>query len=889
MAELLRMEGISKRFGTFYANKDVDLDIQEGEVHTLLGENGAGKSTLMNILIGLYQPTEGKIYMHGKEVNISSPAVAVDHRIGMVHQHFMLVEAMTGFENIILGTKKHSSPLIQEEEDRKTIEQLAERYGLEVDLDTRIGEMSIGMQQRIEILKVLFRGADLLILDEPTAVLTDQEVEGLFDIIDSLTSEGKAVIFISHKMREVMRISTRVTVLRAGHSVETLNIKDTTSQELADLMIGSHYEENSYRKVTEPGDTILSLQHINYHADQKHGGLKDISLDLHKGEVLGVAGVDGNGQSQLAQLLSGLITPDSGELVSDAGNIRVFDPVDFITAGLGNVPEDRNKMGLVGDMTIADNLILKETESDRFSYGHGAWLKSLAIQSHAEEMRIKNDIRCTSVRQLARSLSGGNQQKVILARELDGKPRFLVAVHPTRGLDIGAANFIHDTIIEQRDAGCAVLLISADFDEVLKLSDRIAVLFEGEVMGIYPGLKPPIEEISLAMAGQQKGGSDMTEKKKAKNYNVFGTAPSDKAISVMIPVVSVLLALIVGAIIIACLGKNPFKGYSLLFSGALGSSKRLAQTMMSACPLIFTSLAVSFAYKCGVFNLGGEGQFAMGAVAAIIAAQVLPLSGPLGILVLIIIGTIAGALWGLLPGIMKITRGLNELITTIMLNYVAVLFMGYIYTGPFREGEGGNPQTAAVAESLMLTKVGRCHVGVFIAILVAVFIWYVIFKTSFGFKIRAVGMNPIASRVAGFPVKKLMVLSFVISGALAGMGGAVELLGKQYRLMAGFGAGMGFQGVAIALIAQLNPIGSMLVAIFFGVLQTGATAMQVGIKVPTAIIEIIRALIIIFAISGMGLLKLPKFKQMLSANKPEKTDKPENTSEVKKDKQEVEA
>ena len=421
----------------------------------------------------------------------------------MAHQHFMLIEDMTGLENIILGDKRHNSPLLQIADDRKAIEELMDRYGMEIDLDEKVGDMSIGMQQRVEIMKVLFRGADLVILDEPTAVLTDLEVEGLFDIMHSLTAEGKSVIFISHKMREVMRISDRVTVLRRGETIETVRVADTTEQELADLMIGQKFTENTYQKVSDASEVAFELKGVSYQPEVKHGGLKNVSLAIHKGEILGVAGIDGNGQSQLAALVTGLLKPESGEVFGPDGSaIGLFSPSAFIETGLGNIPEDRNKMGLVGDMTVAENLVLKATEDERFSAGHGAWLKLDAIREHAERLREENDIRCTSVEQTARSLSGGNQQKVILARELDAHPKLLVAVYPTRGLDIGATEFIHDQIIAQRDAGCAVLLISADFDEVLKLSDRITVLFEGEIMGTYPGANPPIKEISLAMAGK---------------------------------------------------------------------------------------------------------------------------------------------------------------------------------------------------------------------------------------------------------------------------------------------------------------------------------------------------------------------------------------------------
>lgn len=504
MAELLRMEGITKQFGAVYANKDINLSIEEGEIHTLLGENGAGKSTLMNILIGLYQPTSGTIWLKGKKVKIDSPKTAVKLGIGMVHQHFMLVDAMTVFENIILGTKKDSSIFIKKEERKKEILELSQKYGLEVDLDKQVNEISVGEQQRVEILKALYRGAELLILDEPTAALTDQEVEGLFSIMGRLTAENKSVIFISHKMREVMAVSDRVTILRAGQTITTVDKKDTDGAQLANLMIGHEMTVSAYKKVTEPGEDVLRLLRVDYQKDHKHSGLNNVSFSIGKGEILGVAGVDGNGQSQLAQLVTGVISPDSGEVELNSHKVAQFAPNGFILSNVSHVPEDRNKMGLVGNMTVEENLVLKATEEPRFSYAHGALLKKKAIRKFALELQKKNDIRCASIEQEARNLSGGNQQKIILAREMENHPELLVAVHPTRGLDIGASQYVHDTMIEARDKGCGILLISADFDEVLKLSDRILVMFEGQVMGIYSGENPPVEEISLAMAGKEE-------------------------------------------------------------------------------------------------------------------------------------------------------------------------------------------------------------------------------------------------------------------------------------------------------------------------------------------------------------------------------------------------
>ena len=502
MEELMRMEHISKRFGNFYANKDVNLTVRRGEVLTLLGENGAGKSTLMNILIGLYQPTEGKIFLNGKEEKIESPGQAVKLGIGMVHQHFMLVEAQTVFDNIILGDKHSKGIFINRAARRKEILELSERYGLDIELDAKITEISVGAQQRVEILKALYHGAELLILDEPTAALTDIEVEGLFAIMNKLRSEGKSVIFISHKMREVLHISDRITILRAGEVITTVNCCDTDGQQLANMMIGRELTKSEYEKKEVSGEAVVELINVEFNKNNKHNGLAGVSMAIRPGEIVGIAGVDGNGQSQLAQLITGVIKPDAGELHMAGSRVSTFDPFDFIENGVAHVPEDRNLQGLIGDMSIADNLVLKSTETAQFSRGKGMLLNKKAINAYAEEQVKKYDIRCTSIDQTVRSLSGGNQQKVILSREIESEPDLLVVVHPTRGLDIGATRFVHDQMIAARERGVGILLISADFDEVLEMSDRVLVIFEGQIMGEFSGKNPPIQEISLAMTGK---------------------------------------------------------------------------------------------------------------------------------------------------------------------------------------------------------------------------------------------------------------------------------------------------------------------------------------------------------------------------------------------------
>lgn len=504
MKEILRMENMTKKFGEVYANKDINLTIMEGEVHTLLGENGAGKSTLMNILMGLYQPTKGNIYLHGEKVKIDSPSKAVKFGIGMVHQHFMLVEAMTVFENIILGVSKDKSVFIKKDSIKQEIMELAEKYALDIEIDKEITEISVGAQQRVEILKALYRGAEVLILDEPTAALTDLEVEGLFRIIRKLTDEKKSVIFISHKMREVLEISDQITILRAGQTITTLGKDNTDAAELANLMIGKELVTSEYKKVHETKEKVISLENVSFNKASKHSGICDITLAVGKGEILGIAGIDGNGQSQLAQLVTGVISPDSGTIYLKSKKMSKFIPKFFIQSNVSHIPEDRNKMGLIGDMSVKENLMIKNLEKPKISLAKGLFLKKKSMVKYAQEMKEKYDIRCASIEQEVRNLSGGNQQKIILARELEENPELLVAVHPTRGLDIGATKYVHDKMIDSRDKGCGVLLISADFDEVLKLSDRIAVMFEGQLVGVYSGKNPPIKEISLAMAGKTK-------------------------------------------------------------------------------------------------------------------------------------------------------------------------------------------------------------------------------------------------------------------------------------------------------------------------------------------------------------------------------------------------
>ncbi|MGI9861747.1 ABC transporter ATP-binding protein [Moorella naiadis] len=501
MAPVLVMKDIVKEFGSFRANDGVNLEVETGEVHALLGENGAGKSTLMNILYGLYQATSGEIYFEGHPVEITSPKDAIDLGIGMVHQHFMLIPALTVAENIILGMPMPRGILDLKDACRK-IKELSRQYGLDVDPEAPVWQLSVGQQQRVEIVKALYRGARLLILDEPTAVLTPQEVEDLFGVLQRLTEEGITVIFITHKLNEVMAICRRVTVLRAGKVIGTVATCDTDRNQLARMMVGREVFFQVDKQTCCPGKPVLEVKDLEALNNKGLKALKGINFCLCRGEILGIAGVDGNGQSELVEAITGLRRVTSGQVLLNGEDVTNFPPRRILERSVAHIPEDRNVRGLVGPMSIKENLILQEYYKAPFS--RGWFLNRDVITKHAVKMVREFDIRTTSEELPVKNLSGGNQQKVVLAREVFRQPELLIAMHPTRGLDVGATEYVHKRLIAERDRGAAVLLVSTELDEILSLSDRIAVIYEGEIMGIVPGPQAKVEELGLMMAGSKR-------------------------------------------------------------------------------------------------------------------------------------------------------------------------------------------------------------------------------------------------------------------------------------------------------------------------------------------------------------------------------------------------
>lgn len=497
---VIEMKEIVKKFGDFTANDHVNLTVHKGEVHAILGENGAGKSTLMNVLYGLYRPTSGTIAINGREVVLTSPKHAIELGIGMVHQHFMLIQPFTVTENIVLGVEPKKGIVLDKAEARKRVVELSEKYGMKVDPDAKIEDISVGMQQRVEILKVLYRGADTLILDEPTASLTPQEIDELMEIIRNLTADGKSVILITHKLKEITACSDYCTIIRAGKYIQTVKVGEVDENKLAALMVGRDVNFVVDKQEQKPGETALEVKDLHAKDYRNVEILKGLNLNVRKGEIVGLAGVDGNGQTELVEILTGLKKAESGQITMLGQDVFNKTPKEIFDAGISSIPADRQKHGLILDFSIEDNMILQHFDKEPFS--KKGILNRKEIRANATELMEKFDVRPrNSEAKPAGTLSGGNQQKVIIAREVTNDKDLLIAVNPTRGLDVGAIEFVHKYIVEQRNKGRAVLLVSFELDEIMSLSDRIEVIFDGQIIGSVNGRNADEKELGFMMAG----------------------------------------------------------------------------------------------------------------------------------------------------------------------------------------------------------------------------------------------------------------------------------------------------------------------------------------------------------------------------------------------------
>lgn len=500
---VIEMRDITKVFGGFVANDKINLHLRKGEIHALLGENGAGKSTLMNMLAGLLEPTSGEIAVNGQVVNLDSPSKAASLGIGMVHQHFMLVEAFTVAENIILGSELTKNCVLDIAGASKEIKALSERYGLAVDPSAKVADISVGAQQRVEILKTLYRGADILIFDEPTAVLTPSEIDELMAIMKNLVKEGKSIILITHKLDEIRAVSDRVTVIRRGKSIETVEIAGATNADLAEMMVGRSVSFKTEKQASKPKEVVLSIKDLVVNENRGVPAVKNLSLDVRAGEIVGIAGIDGNGQSELIQAITGLRKVESGSIELKGDSIVGLHPRQITELSVGHVPEDRHRDGLILEMMISENIALQTYYKEPHS--KNGILNYSNITSYAKKLMEEFDVRAASELVPAAALSGGNQQKAIIAREIDRDPDLLIVSQPTRGLDVGAIEYIHKRLIEERDNGKAVLVVSFELDEILNVSDRIAVIHDGKIQGIVSPETTNKQELGVLMAGGNLG------------------------------------------------------------------------------------------------------------------------------------------------------------------------------------------------------------------------------------------------------------------------------------------------------------------------------------------------------------------------------------------------
>jgi ABC-type uncharacterized transport system ATPase subunit/ABC-type uncharacterized transport system permease subunit len=909
----LELRNITKMFGDFVADDDVSLRVEYGEVHALVGENGAGKTTLMNVCFGILQPTSGDILVGGERVVMASPTTARHHGLGMVHQHFKLVPSLTVAENVFLGAEPETkTKSLDRKKMARELETVSERYGLKVNPTQPVKTLSAGLRQRVEILKALYFEARVLILDEPTAVLTPQETDSLFAVLRELTSGGRSVIFITHKLGEVKAVSDRFTVMRRGQLVTTDRTADYSEHDIATLMVGravslARTAPAPTRRTSEP--VLLRCSQLVVNNADGRAVVDDVSFDLRAGEITGIAGVEGNGQTELVEALAGLLPSVAGSLELCDVDITQASSAARRDAGLAHVPEDRLAAGVSAASSVQDNLAGGYLRSNLFNLG---LVRQRFVTEWANELIERYDIRGARATTAVGNLSGGNMQKVVLARELETQPAVLLAAQPTRGVDIGATEFVHAQLRAHRDRGAAILLVSADLGELLAVSDRLLVMYRGRIVAEFAPEEELVSRIGLAMAGvpeeQDRPDDQLPQVSSDNSPSALDTTPlqatkvaaqpqgTGAAPAVAVakrqsvrrrhqvelhgrsaavepggqgdvlasragevwsrvlngltqPVLAVVAALIIGIIIIAALGDNPIRSYHSFLFGSFNSLNNFSGMIAQVIPLLLIAVSVYVSFRAGVINIGGEGQMYLGAfVGAIVAYNLHGLPGPLNIIVAFVAGGAAGAVWALIPGLLDAYLGVDILVTTLMFNYIGQQFTAYFADGPLRDPSSGTPETKAIPADAHLPRIlglGGANVGIFVGLAALIVMGFVILRSRWGLQARFVGENRVFASYLGISVRHKVIEIMLISGFLAGIAGVVESLGTQFRFNQTFSPGYGFIGLTVALLGRLNPIGIAIASLLYGVLEAGSTIMQLNTGVPLSLVNVLEGVIII--------------------------------------------
>ena len=835
------MRGVTKTFGAVIANEDVDLDIYKGEILALLGENGSGKTTLMNMLSGIYFPDQGQIMINGQNVVIASPKDALNLGIGMVHQHFKLVDVLSATENIILGLEGK----LNIKEAAKKIENICNKYGFEVDPKQKIYDMTVSQKQTVEIVKVLYRGADILILDEPTAVLTPQETEKLFRVLRKMRDDGKAIVIITHKMHEVKSLSDRVAVLRGGRYIGSLVTKDTDVNTMTDMMVGHAVQLNIERPDPVDPKPRIEVEGLTIRNEEGIVKLKDVSFTANSGEILGIAGISGCGQKELLEAIAGLQPIESGTInyIEPDGSKEMLigkDPLKIAEMGvsLSFVPEDRLGMGLVGNMDLTDNMMLRSFRKGKTPFVNRKPSRKLA-ESVVKDLAVVTPGITTPVRRL----SGGNVQKVLLGREIASSPTVLLTAYAVRGLDINSSYTIYDLLNEQKKKGVAVIFVGEDLDVLVELSDRIMVLCGGQVSGIVDARTTDKNEVGI-----------MNDKKKEPLFHIVKRDALPWYQSVGIRAIAIVLALIVCAVVTMILtGTNPIQVFQSIIAGAFGSARKTWITFQNIAILLLISLALTPAFKMKFWNIGGEGQVLIGGLASaacmICLAEKLPAA--LVVVCMIVTSIAAGAFWAFIPAFFKAKWNTNETLYTLMMNYIAtqlVAFFTIVWEVPKGSGKIGIINQNSNVGWLPQAFGSKYLLSILVAVLITVFMYIYLKYSKHGYEISVVGESENTAKYVGIKVEKVIMRTMALSGAVCGLVGLLLVGGINHTITTTIAGGQGFTAVMVSWMSKFNPLTMVFSSFLIIFMNRGASEISTNFGLNQSFSDILTGIILFFII-----------------------------------------
>ncbi len=880
---LLELRHITKAFGPKVANDDISLSVLPGRIHALVGENGAGKTTLMTMIAGTAQPDSGTILFDGREARITSPQKASALGIGMVHQHFKLVPSLTVAANVFLGRELRSQRgTLDAKRMEAEVSALSERFGLEIDPQAKVSTLSVGLRQRVEVLKALSHDTRLLILDEPTAVLTPGESDELFAVIRSLAAKGCAVLFISHKLGEVLEIADTITVIRDGRSIDTRPAAGLSQADIAQMMVGREVLLRIAHTPAKPGAPVLDVAGLTVVDERGVTVIDDLALQVRAGEIVGIAGVEGNGQSELAAAVAGMQGVDAGRITLAGADISRASVAARRAAGLAYIPEDRHAVGIGPAMSVTENLIPTHLTAPVARHG---WISGSSAEAFARRLISGFDVRGAQPSTTISTLSGGNIQKVVIAREFESSPKVLMVSQPTRGVDVGAMEFVHNAIVSQRDQGAGVLLLSADLNEVMSLSDRLLVMFRGQIVAEFTqenmseaavglamaGIPPQAEDLARAQASHDAVVAERAAAAVAANGSDAPAAPREatpvpqerEGIAQRLgrsclaalrgsaqPVMAIALSLVIGAIVILALGENPLAAYTELFFSNFRAPFGMAALISQFIPLAVLSAAVIISFRAGFFNIGGEGQLFIGAFCGAWAGFTFTdLPAPLLTVVMMLCGMLGAMVWGAIPGALLAYWRVDIIVTTLMMSTIATLLTAYLVTGPFRDpgaGLAASPKILPEARLPMFSAPYGFGMDLVVALLIVIALGLVLTRSVWGLRVRQLGEMNRFAEYTGVNPKMMSIQVMAISGAVAGLAGTLFVLGPNGgRFLQTFSPGYGFLGITVALLARLNPWAAIVAAAFYANMMAGSNAMQLNTSVPFPLVNVLQGLIIL--------------------------------------------